>query len=157
MSLEDRSTADPYAGRDRPARLLAAVVAATFLVVGVLGFVPGVTTDYDQLSFAEHHSEARLLGVFQVSVLHNVVHLLFGAIGLLMARTAAGATTYLVGGGLVYAVLFVYGVSIDQDSAATVVPVNTADNYLHLGLALGMVVLGLVGRTLWRGNAWSVR
>jgi hypothetical protein len=157
MSLEDRSTDDPYAGRDRPARLLAAAVAATFLVVGVLGFVPGVTTDHDQLSFAEHHSEAQLLGVFQVSVLHNVVHLLFGVAGLVLARTAAGATTYLVGGGLVYAVLFVYGVSIDQDSAANVVPVNTADNYLHLGLALGMVALGLVGRTLWRGNAWSVR
>lgn len=157
MTLHEHTTADPYGGRDRPAKALAAVVAATFVLVGVLGFVPGVTTGFDQLSVAGHHSGAELLGVFQLSVLHNVVHLLFGVVGLLMARTAAGATTYLVGGGLVYAVLFVYGVSIDQDSGANVVPVNTADNYLHLGLALGMVVLGLVGRTLWRGNAWSVR
>lgn len=47
-------------------------------VVAVLGFVPGITTSYSELSFAGHESEAKLLGLFQVSVLHNIVHGLFG-------------------------------------------------------------------------------
>lgn len=61
-----------------PVQLAALVTGVVFLLVGLLGFVPGVTTDYDQLQFASHDSSAMLLGVFQVSVLHNIVHLLFG-------------------------------------------------------------------------------
>ncbi len=44
-------------------------VGAVLLLAGVLGFIPGVTTDYDALTFAGHHSGAQLLGVFNVSVL----------------------------------------------------------------------------------------
>lgn len=120
------------------------VVGVVFLLVGVLGFVPGVTTQYDAMAAAGHHSGAMLLGVFQVSVLHNVVHLLYGVVGLAMSRTRPAARVYLVGGGLVYAVLWVYGLLVDQDSAANVVPLNSADNWLHLVLAVGMVGLGLV-------------
>jgi hypothetical protein len=119
-------------------------VGAVFLLVGVLGFVPGVTSHYDTMEFAAHHSGARLFDVFQVSVLHNVVHLLFGVLGVAMARTASNARVYLLGGGIAYLLLFVYGVLIDRDSGANFVPVNTADNWLHLILGLGMVGLGLV-------------
>ena len=59
----------------------AVLVAAAFLVIGVLGFVPGVTTHLDQLQWAGHHSGAELFGVFEVSVLHNLMHLAFGVIG----------------------------------------------------------------------------
>jgi hypothetical protein len=152
MTLHDHTMDDPYAGRDKVVRTMALAVGATFLLVGVLGFVPGITTNYDELSFAEHHSEAELLGLFQVSILHNVVHLLFGVAGLLLARKASTAVAYLVGGGLVYFVLFVYGVSIEHDSGANFIPVNNADNVLHLVLALGMVALGLAGRHIWRGS-----
>lgn len=51
------------------------VVGAVFVLVGIAGFIPGVTTHYDQLSFAGHESMALLLGVFMVSILHNIVHL----------------------------------------------------------------------------------
>ena len=51
-----------------------------FLLVGIAGFIPGVTTNlYDGLEFAGNDGTAELLGIFQVSVLHNIVHLLFGA------------------------------------------------------------------------------
>ena len=129
-----------------PARLAALVVAAVFLLVGILGFIPGATTDYDGMTFAGHESTAMLLGVFHVSILHNVVHLLFGVVGLVMARTVSGATGFLVGGGVVYLVLWVYGLVIDQDSAANFVPVNGADNWLHLVLGVGMVGLGVALR-----------
>ena len=129
----------------RSVRLAATVVGGTFLLVGVLGFVPGVTTNVDDLTFAGHESGAELLGIFHVSILHNIVHLLFGVAGLAMARTASGATSYLIGGGAIYLVLAVYGAVIDQHSSANFVPVNTADNWLHLGLGVAMIGVGLIG------------
>ena len=119
----------------------ALVVGAVFLTVGVLGFVPGVTSDFDNLQFAGHDSEAKLLGIFQVSVLHNIVHLLFGVAGLAMARTFERARTFLLVGGVLYLALWLYGIVIDHDHDANVVPVNPADNWLHLGLGVGMVAL----------------
>ena len=122
----------------------ALAVAAVFLLIGVLGFIPGITTDYSTMGFAGHQSEAMLLGVFQVSVLHNIVHLLFGIAGFAMARTVSGARLYLVGGGAIYLVLWLYGLVVGQDSAANFVPVNPADDWLHLVLGLGMIALGLI-------------
>jgi hypothetical protein len=134
-----------------PVQVAAAVVAVVFLLVGVLGFIPGVTTHYDQLSFAGHDSMAMLLGLFMVSVLHNIVHLLFGIAGLASARTARGARLFLLAGGVVYLVLWLYGLLIDHGSDANFVPVNTADDWLHLVLGVGMIALGLLtaraGRT----------
>jgi 4-hydroxybenzoate polyprenyltransferase len=92
---------------------------------------------------AGHNSMAKLLGIFNVSILHNVVHLLFGVVGLALARTASGAKSYLIGGGVVYLVLWIYGLLIDKDTNANFIPVNTADNWLHFFLGLGMVALGV--------------
>lgn len=123
----------------------ATVIGATFLLVGVLGFIPGITTNYDDLAFAGHHSGAKLLGIFEVSVLHNVVHLLFGVVGLLAARAASTAGLYLVIGGAVYAVLWLYGLVVDKHSSANFVPLNAADDWLHFVLAVVMISLGAVG------------
>lgn len=134
-------------GARGPLQKAAAAVAATFVLVGILGFIPGITTHYSDMSGAGHSSMAKLLGLFQVSVLHNLVHLAFGIVGLLMARTAGGARTFLLGGGAIYLVLWLYGLVVDQASSANFVPVNTADNWLHLLLGLGMIGLGvLLGR-----------
>ena len=122
----------------------ALLVGVTFVLVGLLGFVPGITTSFSELSFASDDSGAKLLGIFQVSVLHNLVHLLFGIVGIAMAKSVAGAKTFLVGGGAIYIVLFLYGLVIDLDSAANFVPVNAADNYLHLVLGIAMIALGSV-------------
>ncbi|MFL6003773.1 MAG: DUF4383 domain-containing protein [Nocardioides sp.] len=133
-----------------PLQTAAAAVGATFLLVGILGFVPGVTSNYDAMTFAGHESGAELLGIFGVSILHNLVHLLFGVAGLAMARTWSGARTFLLGGGVIYLVLWLYGLLIDLGSSANFVPVNDADNWLHLLLGAGMVALGLM---LSRRNA----
>jgi Domain of unknown function (DUF4383) len=121
----------------------ALAVGVVFLAVGVLGFIPGVTANFSDMTFASHHSEALLLGLFQVSILHNIVHLLFGVAGLVLARSFSGARNYLIIGGAVYLVLFLYGLLVGQESAANFVPVNPADDILHLVLGLGMVGLGL--------------
>ncbi|WP_432574326.1 DUF4383 domain-containing protein [Kineococcus sp. SYSU DK005] len=130
--------------RRSPVQATALVVGAVFVLVGIAGFVPGVTTDYDRLAGAGHHSGAMLLGLFQVSVLHNLLHLGLGVLGVLAARTASAARAFLIGGGVAYAVLWVYGLVVADDSRANVVPLNTADDWLHLVLAVGMVLLGLL-------------
>ncbi|WP_018353068.1 DUF4383 domain-containing protein [Longispora albida] len=133
-------------GMQSPARALAAAIGAVFLLVGVLGFIPGIVTDYDMLQWAGHEGHAKLLGLFQVTVLHNLVHLLFGVIGLAMSRTSAMAGVFLIGGGLVYLALWIYGLVIDRETAWNFVGLNSADNWLHMGLGLGMVILGLLSR-----------
>jgi hypothetical protein len=135
-SLHDRS--------ERTAAQNAALaVGIVFLLVGIAGFIPGVTENFDDMTFAGHESGAELLGVFQVSVLHNIVHLLFGVAGLAAASRHTSSTSYLVAGGIVYLALWIYGLAIDHDSDANFVPLNDADNWLHLALGAGMVILGL--------------
>lgn len=129
-------------------------VGAVFLLVGVLGFIPGITTNYNELGFAGHGSEALLLGVFQVSVLHNIVHLLFGAAGIGLARSAVQSRNFLIWGGAIYLVLWLYGLLVGQNTAANFVPVNTADNWLHF--VLGVAMIG-VGVALSRGTAHTHR
>jgi hypothetical protein len=130
------------------------VVGAVFALVGILGFIPGITANYGSLGMAGYASNALLLGVFQVSVLHNIVHLLFGAAGIAMARTAAMARNFLLVGGAIYLVLWLYGLLIGHDTPANFVPVNTADNWLHLVLGLGMIALGVA---LSRGTSRAGR
>jgi uncharacterized protein DUF4383 len=126
----------------------ATAVSIVFLAVGVLGFIPGITTNYSTMTFAGHQSDAMLLGIFEVSILHNIVHLLFGVVGLALARTASGARNFLIGGGVVYLVLWIYGLVVGDTSSANFVPMNTADDWLHLVLGVGMIALGLaLGRT----------
>lgn len=130
-----------------PLQKAALAVAAAFALVGVLGFVPGITTDYDEMELAGHESDAQLLGLFAVSVLHNVVHLLFGVAGFLLARTWIGARLFLLAGGTIYLVLTLFGLVVDRHGEANFIPLDHADNWLHLFLGLGMVALGfLLGR-----------
>ncbi|GAB3571881.1 DUF4383 domain-containing protein [Arthrobacter alkaliphilus] len=114
-----------------------------FLAVGVLGFIPGITSNYGAMTFAGHDSGAMLLGIFQVSILHNIVHLLFGVAGLYFARSARMARGYLIGGGAIYLVLWIYGLITMSNMSADFVPMNAADDWLHLVLGVVMVGLGI--------------
>ena len=137
--------------RDRsPIQVAALVVGAVFVLVGILGFIPGITTNVGDMKFAGHESPSELLGLFQVSILHNIVHLGLGIIGLVAAATWEGSRLYLVGGGALYLALAIYGWIIDRASDANFVPMNPADNVLHVLLGAGMILLGVV---LGRGYA----
>jgi len=131
--------------RDRSAvQKYALAFGVVFLLVGVAGFIPGLTQDFGELGFAGPDSEAMLLGLFQVSILHNIVHLLFGFAGIAMSRSWDGARTFLIGGGVIYVVLWIYGLLVGEESAANFVPLNSADNWLHLFLAVAMIGGGLL-------------
>jgi hypothetical protein len=124
-----------------PVQNVARLVGIVFLLIGVAGFIPGVTTNlYEGLEFAGDDGTAELLGLFEVSVLHNIVHGLFGIAGLALAATASGARTYLIGGGAIYLALFLLGIVGGGDW----IPLNDGDNWLHLVLGAGMIGLGVI-------------
>jgi hypothetical protein len=120
---------------DSPNRLVAAVFGVVYLLVGLLGFV---VTGFDK--FAATDDKESLLG-FQLNPLHNIVHLLIGALLLTAAlRTisvAKGANGLV---GAVYLVVGIIGLFI-LDSSANILSLNGADNVLHLASAL--VLLGV--------------
>ena len=115
------------------AQTLALVFGVVFLLVGILGFIPGITEDAPG-DFAGEDSDGSLLGLFQVSVLHNLAHLAFG-IGILAARRHDWALTYLLVGGLAYAGLFLLGIVGGLDW----LPADDNDDWLHLALAAALL------------------
>ena len=86
-------------------------VGILLLVVGILGFIPGITTRYGELMFLGPDSHAMFLGVFQVSMLLNIVQLAIGATGRTMARGDMGARNFLMGAGALYIILSIFGLS----------------------------------------------
>jgi hypothetical protein len=147
-AMSSRASTHTRARTRTPAQVASLVVGIAFLLVGILGFIPGVTENFDDMTFAGQESGAELLGVFQVSVLHNLVHVLFGVVGIAAATRHSWSRSFLIVGGIVYLALWIYGLAVDPESDANFVPVNDADDWLHLGLGAGMLVLGLaLGRT----------
>jgi arginine exporter protein ArgO len=145
-SPADRSASDHPTSTRHLVQTVALIYGIIFLLVGVAGFIPGLTSNYETMQFAGHQSEAMLMGVFQVSILHNIVHLLYGIAGVALSRRADNAQHYLLWGGIVYLVLWLYGLFVGHESPANFVPLNTADNWLHLALGVTMVALSFLRR-----------
>ncbi len=107
-------------------RTVALVYGVVFLVVGILGFIPGATVEGEYL-----------LGIFGVNALHNVVHLLFGVLGIAAALTR-WSRPYFQGVGVIYLLLgvmgFIPGLYLGDDMLLGLVHINLADNLLHLAL-----------------------
>lgn len=106
-----------------------------FIAIGVLGFVPGITT-----------SSGFLLGIFQVDALHNIIHLLSGIVALLSAGSMGGAKTYFKVFGVVYALVTILGF-IQGQTVLGLISVNIADNILHLLIAIVALSLGFGGKS----------
>jgi len=139
--VNDEASRTRYAGT--AVQKASLVLGAVFAFVGIAGFIPGLTTGIEEIDVATPGSHAMLLGVFQVSIVHNLVHLMFAAAGLALAGSVPGSRGFLLVGGVLYAVLGVYGLVVPHDSAANFVPVNGADNVLHFALAVVMLALGI--------------
>jgi hypothetical protein len=126
--------ADRDSFRDRTlAQTLAFAFGVVFLLVGLIGFIPGITENAPG-SFAGEDSEGSIFGVFQTGVLHNLAHLVFG-VGILAARKHATALTYLLVAGIAYAALFLVGMIGAMDW----LPADDTDDWLHLALAVALL------------------
>ena len=128
-------------------RQAARIVGIVFLLVGIAGFIPGLTSDAPG-DFAGEDSPGSLFGIFQTGILHNLVHGLFGVAGILMSRRADSARTFLIGGGIVYLGLWLVGMLGAMDW----LPADDTDDWLHLGLGVGMVGLGVLLSRREAGN-----
>ena len=134
-------------------RRFALVLGIAFLGIGVLGFVPGV----NQMHGADDHGgsltvtgpgHGNLLGLFHVNVLHNAVHLLFGVMGLVMARSFPAARTYARVVAVAYLLLAVMGLISAGNMWNTfgLVPIHGNDVWLHALIGLAAAYFGFMHR-----------
>jgi len=113
-------------------KTVALVVGIVFVLVGILGFIPALVPG------------GALLGIFEVNVLHSIVHVLFGVLGIAAAYTGLSRLYNRVI-GIVYLVLFVLGlipVLYINGALLGLVSINLADNLLHLVVGAVLVLVG---------------
>jgi hypothetical protein len=115
-----------------PARLYATLVGAALVALGIVGFFYGA-------SFGSPGEVDEMFGIFAVNGWVNVLHVLTGALGLIAADYASRRYSLWLGG--FYAALAFWGFAIGSgESILGLLPVNTADDLLHLALgALGVL------------------
>lgn len=126
-----------------PVQWAAMVFGFLFFAFGFAGFVPGVTMNYNTIAMGAG-SNAMLLGIIQTSVLQNIIHLLYGLAGLALSRLPDASRLYLRAGGLIAAVVWIFGLLVDPHSMANFLPLNTVDTWLYFVLAVGMLGLSFL-------------
>ncbi len=120
-----------------PAQIYSLVFGATLLIVGLIGFA--VNSDFDTGSNVSTGDE---LIIFEVNGWHNLVHIASGLVGLALYRNPGSARAFALGFGTVYAVVTVLGFA-DGNDVLGLIPVNGADNVLHLAIAAAGILAGL--------------
>jgi hypothetical protein len=126
--------------RDKtPAQLYALLFGATLLLAGLLGFIANSSFDFGDGIQGDD------LVIFEVNGTHNLVHIASGLLGLALAGSAAGARSYALGFGAVYLLVTIIGFA-DGSDVLGLIPVDDADNFLHLAIALTGIAAGLASR-----------
>lgn len=102
-----------------------------FVLIGILGFVPGIT------------SNGMLLGIFHVDTLHNIIHLASGIAALALMSSTTNAKLYFQIFGVVYALVTIIGfVQYNETLLLGFLATNPADDFLHLVIAIAALYLG---------------
>ena len=120
-----------------PAQTFALVLGIIYLAVGILGFF---VTGFD--NFFKETGETLIL--FPVNPMHNVVHLLLGAIWLAASRTHAAAKSANMGIGIALLLVFLLGLFGALEWLAIDSGIS-ADNILHLVSGAASVYFGTAG------------
>lgn len=113
------------------AKLLARLLGATFVAVGILGFIPNPLVSPD--------------GIFAVNTMHNMVHIVTG-FGFLAGSVAGKSRITLLGIGLAYVVVAIVGFITPGDMLLGMIHINEADRWLHAGLAVAILGAGMLSR-----------
>lgn len=116
-------------------KTLATVFGVIFILIGILGFVPGVTNMDTQM----------LLGIFHVNPVHNVIHLLSGALALYAGMSSGmAAKTYFRVFGVIYALVAILGFVYSDSDILGFISSNMADTWLHVVIAIVALYAGFV-------------
>ncbi len=111
------------------AKTIANVFGATFILVGILGFVPNPVVSPT--------------GIFVVNGMHNMVHLLTG-LAFLFGSNLGYARNTTFGIGVYYVLVAILGFLTKSDMLLGIIHINTADRWLHVMLAVVILVGGLL-------------
>jgi hypothetical protein len=121
-----------------PAQLYALIFGAVLTVAGIVGFF------YNSDFTSDKSVRDAVLGVLDVNGWHNVVHILSGVLGLILASSYSASRGYALGLGAVYIVIAIWGFIIGNgDSILSIIPVNTEDNILHLFIGFAGIAAGM--------------
>ncbi|HEX2221099.1 MAG TPA: DUF4383 domain-containing protein [Candidatus Limnocylindria bacterium] len=129
------------------ARTVVLVLGAIYVVVGIVGFIPGLVTGGPPAGMES--AQGNLLGIFPVNALHNIVHLAIGAALLYGATNTSAAISVARIIGVVYVVVGLLGF-VAPDTFG-LMPIGGADIFLHL--ATGAILLAIGFMDLDRGRA----
>ncbi len=125
-------------------RKFATIMGAVFLIVGLLGFVPGITRmehGHPGLT-VEGPGTGYLLGLFHVNVIHNLIHIAFGIGGLAAGRSFSGARSYAKIVGISYLALAVLGLLPFTKTLFGLVPIHGNDVWLHALIGVAAAYVG---------------
>jgi Domain of unknown function (DUF4383) len=134
-------------------QMFARIYGIVFLIVGVGGFIPGLTQPHDHPGLTVEAMSGMELGLFPVNVLHNIVHLAFGVWGLVAARSFDGARLYARAVAIIYALLTVLGLIPATNTAFGLVPIYGNDVWLHALLAAVAAYFGFMHKETSAGAA----
>lgn len=109
-------------------RFFAILFGIAFIFAGVAGFMPAFTTN------------GALLGIFEVDTMHNIVHIVSGVIAIMAATSFKLTRLYFLIFGIAYTITAIVGFARGGD--LFIMQVNTADNFLHLGIGVISLFLG---------------
>src|SRR5918994_2440295 len=129
-----RTAADRSDRRRTPAQWYCLLAGLSLLLAGILGFFADASFDTgDGIQGDE------LLSIFEVNGIHNLIHLASGVLLLAASPKRASARAVAIAFGVVYGVVTIIGL-IDGETVLGLLPVNPADNVLHIALsALGLI------------------
>ena len=121
---------------------MALVFGVVFSLVGVLGFFPSPPPP-GAPALAVEHGHGLALGLFPINTLHNVVHLLFGVLGIAAARGAVmTARAYFQLVAVAYALLVLLGLIPATQTTFGLIPIWGNDVWLHALIAAGAAYFG---------------
>jgi len=125
-------------GEERtPAQWYCLLGGAALLLAGIVGFIADAGFDT-----GSNVDGDKLIGVFEVNGWHNIVHIASGALLLAAAARRTPAKTVALAFGLTYGAVAVYGL-VDGSDVIGLIPVNGADNVLHIALAAAGILAAL--------------
>ncbi|HYE34009.1 DUF4383 domain-containing protein [Methylocaldum sp.] len=131
----------------------AKVFGILYVIVGILGFIPGLVQPIvGGPELAVEAGYGRLLGIFPVNLIHNLVHIGIGVWGILAARSLPRAVTFARANAVIFGVLFLLGLIPATNTLFGLAPIYGIDAWLHLLSAAVAAYFGFAGPA--RVHAW---